>query len=160
MDSKAGPHRTRNPTRRVILTAALAALPKGRADADDGTLELRWRLNALRRRHRFAPVRENEMLSLSATLHAQELATRGVLDHASGDGRSFADRAREAGYLGRPVAENIAWNQQTTREVFEAWRASPGHLANMLIRDVDAFGFASHDASSGVWWVLVLGLGQ
>src|SRR5262249_27554314 len=66
------------------------------------------------------------------------------------DGSTPADRAEKAGYRYCIIAENIAYaydsegftTAELADELFDGWKASPGHRRNMLDPDVMEFGIA------------------
>lgn len=93
-------------------------------------------------------------LAVAAQLHAEDMVDNDYFDHTSLDGRSFSDRAQDAGYEGFPRGENIAAGQQTPQQVMEAWMGSTGHRQNIL-SDADEIGvgFANNH------WVQVFGQG-
>lgn len=99
-----------------------------------------------------APMAWSPALFSAAQDHAQDMVDQGYFDHASLDGRSFSDRAKDAGYEGFPRGENIAAGQQTPDEVMGSWMNSSGHRANIL-SDADEIGVGLVD----VHWVQVFG---
>ena len=50
----------------------------------------------------------------------------------------FPQRVRAAGFA--MCVENVGWNYPTPQAQLEAWRASPGHAANMASANVEAMG--------------------
>jgi uncharacterized protein YkwD len=69
--------------------------------------------------------------------YSLRMGQEGFFDHVSPEGGTFSQRMCDAGYNpacgpSTLVGENIAAGQQSAREVFDAWRMSPGHNANML----------------------------
>jgi uncharacterized protein YkwD len=95
----------------------------------------------------------NIELALAAQRHAEDMVANGYFDHTSLDGRSFADRARDAGYDGSPRGENIAAGQPTPEDVMDAWMGSDGHRANILAAESDEIGVGLHE----LHWVQVFG---
>lgn len=55
-------------------------------------------------------------------------------------GREPGDRVRDFNHPGRFTGENIAAGHLSAHEVFEGWRNSPGHNANMLRPEYRAIG--------------------
>ncbi len=98
------------------------------------------------------PMAWSPALFTAAQDHAQDMVDQGYFDHASLDGRSFSDRAQDAGYEGFPRGENIAAGQQTPDQVMDSWMNSSGHRANIL-SDADEIGVGLVDAH----WVQVFG---
>lgn len=90
-------------------------------------------------------LRMNAQLRAAARDHSIDMVQRNYVDHVSPEGRTFSQRARDAGYRGQPVAENIAWGQGSPSAVMSSWMSSPGHCRNIMrgdARDVGV-GFAS-----------------
>jgi uncharacterized protein YkwD len=94
--------------------------------------------------------------------HTAQMQTTGVITH---DGPPPcaqpqvcpALRLTTAGIVWSAVRENVARGQRTAQEVIDAWKASPGHNANMLSLDVTMVGIAFREAPSPVngfpyWW--------
>lgn len=115
-------------------------------------------LNQFRSEQGLAPVQQSAILTRAAMRHAQDMVARDYFSHRSPngpDGDDLQERARAAGCGGLALAENIAQGQPTAQSVFESWRGSPGHRANMLGPRYRAYGLAR----AGDKWVLVLASG-
>lgn len=74
----------------------------------------------------------NASLQNAARLHSQDMAANGYFSHTSLDGRTFSQRIRAAGFMGSPLAENIAGGHPTPEIVVSGWMSSPGHCANIM----------------------------
>ncbi|HJL17095.1 MAG TPA: CAP domain-containing protein [Sandaracinaceae bacterium LLY-WYZ-13_1] len=134
-------------------------MPPGGAACDDPTLEV-CRVFELVNEERadagLAPYAWNPELALAAQRHAEDMVDQGYFDHQSLDGRSFGDRAFEAGYDGSPRGENIAAGQRSAEQVMDSWMSSGGHRANILSEGSNEIGVgfeANH-------WVQVFGTGD
>lgn len=129
--------------RSSLLAAGLSAALAAPASADD--------INTFRRQHGRAPLSMSGTLAALAQSHAHGMAARGRLDHAN-------FRAR-LGAIGGTHAENVAWgNCESESCAIRQWSRSGRHRANMLRKDVSAYGIASADGGSGRrYWVLELG---
>lgn len=79
-----------------------------------------------------SPYEWNTELAIAAQLHADDMDEQGYFDHVSLDGRSFSDRAGEAGYDAFATGENIASGQRSPEQVMQSWMASSGHRGNIL----------------------------
>lgn len=92
------------------------------------------------------PVAYDDELGSSAQGHAADMNAQDYFEHDSLDGRTFADRIRDAGYTGSPAGENIAMGFQNAADVVQGWLDSPGHCVNVMDADFDemGLGFASH----------------
>lgn len=85
------------------------------------------------------PVRNDGQLHAAAVGHSADMAAHNYFDHDSQDGRSFADRIREAGY-DAPLSENIAKGFRTPQQVMDGWMRSKEHKANILNCNAKAIG--------------------
>jgi len=99
------------------------------------------------------PLAWNAELALAAHLHAEDMVMQGYFDHASLDGRSFADRSIEAGYDASPRGENIAAGQRSPEQVMNSWMGSPGHRNNILATGSNEIGVGLFERH----WVQVFG---
>jgi uncharacterized protein YkwD len=108
-------------------------------------------LNSFRHQHGRDALSMSSALTGLAYEQAQSMAARLHLDHAN-------FRARIAGLGGKVHAENVAYGCATEDCAIRMWSRSGGHRANMLRRDVSAYGIASVKAANGrVYWALELG---
>ena len=127
----------------TVLPAAALTTPDAGSDAERSSLTtmttaeferaLLARTNA-RRENRGCrrALKPNSALILAARLHNTRMADQRILSHRLGGEAALGTRVREAGYTSwRIVAENLAAGHPGPREVFRAWRQSPGHRANL-----------------------------
>ncbi len=93
-------------------------------------------------------------LTRAAQDHAWYMARTGHFSHESNGGP--VARAVKYGFGGFS-GENIAMGQPTVRSVFQSWRTSSGHWANMISNTTLAgFGYAvAPDGST--YWVAMYG---
>ena len=85
-------------------------------------------------------LKASKSLNIAAFTHSKDMATRRYFSHtttsplpAGQSGSSFTNRMSDAGYtFSTSKAENLAAGQSTAQAVFNAWKASSGHNANML----------------------------
>jgi hypothetical protein len=98
----------------------------------------------------------NKKLRRSAQYFAAYLARTDKFAHDA-DGNRPAARVALFGYKACITAENIAYQAKTggfqpaelAKAIFESWKTSPPHLANMLDPDVSETGLAiGHDPKS------------
>ncbi|WP_372895585.1 CAP domain-containing protein [Stieleria sp.] len=95
--------------------------------------------NDYREKHDLSPVRSNDDLVATASKFATFMAESGKYGHHA-DGRTPAERAKDAGYQYCVVRENIAYRTNTGEvtaesltEVFvQGWIDSPPHRENIL----------------------------
>ena len=89
-----------------------------------------------------------------ASLHARDMATHSLLTHSSSAGLSFSQRAHDSSYRFATMRENVAVEggplpTNLGFNVFDLWKHSPPHDANMRATDVSQIGVAvSSDAGS------------
>ena len=129
---------------------------------EQGFLQL---LNEYRVANGLAPVMAERALNDGAYQYSQQMGETNWFDHVGPDGSSFDERMCAAGYdpgCGPRtwVAENIAAGQRSAAEVFEAWRTSPGHNANMLADEAVVVGIGRAEVSGseyGVYWTNTFG---
>jgi len=89
-------------------------------------------------------LRHDADLMAAADAHSLDMFTVGFMDHTSSDGTDFATRVWSY-YPGGAIAENIAWNGGSVREVvLEGWMCSSGHRANIMSSTYDDFGGSRH----------------
>jgi len=68
--------------------------------------------------------------------HSRDMQKRQDMDH---DG--FKERFRRA-VDARSCVENVGWNHETPRSLFDGWKDSPGHRENMLNRKISRAGIS------------------
>jgi len=102
------------------------------------------------------PLEMDEVIRVAARLHSQDMGAQDYFEHDSLDGRTFADRMRDAGFGGpSPWGENIAAGQRTAEDVVRGWMNSPGHCRNIMNAsyNVIGIGYAEDDSSTfGTFW--------
>ncbi len=146
----------------AILLACLAGAPALACTVPEGAAEMRSDVidlsNAARSENDLAPLAQSEALARAAQDHACWMAETGEFSHSGEDGSTIADRARDAGFDYRFVAENIAFGQRTPEQVVSGWMESEGHRENLLsprARKI-GIGLAANDEGR-VYWVMSLG---
>ena len=88
--------------------------------------------NAERRKRGLPALAPNRNLMKSAQSHADFMARSDCFAHRCPKEPALDQRARNAGYGYRAVAENIAAGAPTPEAVVAGWMESPGHRANIL----------------------------
>jgi uncharacterized protein YkwD len=92
--------------------------------------------NAERKRFGLPSLEVDESLIKSARKHAIWMTTQQTLTHTN-----------------QPVAENIAYGQDSAAEAVRSWMNSPGHRANILNRAHRRIGVAAFVARNGrIYW--------
>ena len=144
-----------------LIAAALAVLFAFWASGERGALadetsydpeELRFfeLLDGYRQENGLPPLVLSDALAIASERHSEDMGKYGFFAHDTAESSYFPagsgpwDRMKLSGYdyPNSYRAENIAAGHETAEEVFEAWRASPGHNANMLDGDQRVIGIA------------------
>jgi len=92
--------------------------------------------------HGLKPLKLDPTLMRLAAEHAQRMASIDRMSHSLPGEGSFSHRIAAGGFNASVAAENVAAGQKSLAAVFEAWRKSPGHNANMLLPNVSLMGIA------------------
>jgi hypothetical protein len=88
-------------------------------------------------------------LDAAAQDHSDDMLAKGFFDHNSQDGRTPGDRIKDEGFYGS-WGENIYAHTGTpnAQRVFNGWKNSPGHYANMINA---TFNVAGIGIAEGLW---------
>jgi uncharacterized protein YkwD len=148
----------------AIALAALAPLPRAsvaQAAGDctvDASLDSEERafatlINNYRAQNGLAPLAVSYLLTKPSQWKSGDMAANDYFAHDDLS-RTWVDRIRDCGYgYNTWLGENIAAGYQSAQAVFDAWRNSPGHNANMLGTNYTAIGIGrAYDASSPYGW--------
>lgn len=142
-----------------LLTAAiilvLVVTPPAHA-YDSEELEFLTLINNYRQANGVPPLTMSNSLSNASEWFSNDMAAYNYFpsNHVSRDGRTFSQRIHDAGYTYNTwLGENIAAGYVTAAQVFEGWRNSPGHNANMLSANYRAIGIGrAYNAGSYYGW--------
>lgn len=147
-----------------LALALLAASPAPAGDVGARVLEL---VNAARAEPRRCgwkrfdaapPLVRSTILDRVAHAHAEDMAARGRMEHAGGDGSSPAERASRAGYAWMRIAENVAQGQATPEEAVASWLKSSGHCASLMDAAYVETGIGvATGGAGGPYWAQVFG---
>lgn len=74
----------------------------------------------------------NESLNKAAEMKAKDMATKGYFAHVSPEGKTPWYWIEKAGYQYQYAGENLAINFTDSKDVTNAWMASPTHKANIV----------------------------
>lgn len=121
-------------------------------DAPDAQVNPGRAFNDYRARLGLPRLSRSGRLDAAAAAHARDVARMGEVTHAGSNGSTIGQRVRAQGYDYGRVAENVAWTARGFPTVMKVWNDSPGHRANLRLRDVTEFGLAR----SGDYWVLLV----
>jgi len=114
-------------------------------------------LNAYRASDGLGPVRPDPRLMAMAQRQADAMVAANALSHDAGG--NFTARIHAAGVDSARAAENLGGGYFSVEEAFDGWRKSPGHDANLRMKEATRYGIAlSKDprTSYRAWWVLVV----
>ena len=137
-----------------IIEGSLNAPP---ATVDPATAAAK--ISAYRRSKGLSPVTVSATLNGIAATHARAMASAGKMAHVLPGEGSFPSRLNGGGYDAAVAAENVAAGQQNLDHVFDGWRRSSGHNANLLKPGVTEIGIAVANTPKGKYrdyWALVL----
>jgi uncharacterized protein YkwD len=152
------------------LGPAVDASPAAPADFAARVLELVNAARAEPRRcgwKRFAaapPLTRSAMLEAVAREHAEDMAWRGRMEHAGGDGSTPAGRATRIGYRWLRIAENVAAGQATPEAAVASWLEIAGHCANLMDPAYTETGVGVATAAAGQdgpgwpYWAQIFGM--
>ncbi len=111
-------------------------------------------INAYRQQNGLGTLTISTNLNRAAAWMVNDLAANSYFSHTDSLGRSPYQRAIDCGYpsgAGENLAAGTAWN--TAQAAFDAWKASPGHNANMLLSYYQVIGIARvYNAGSTYGW--------
>jgi len=98
-------------------------------------------------------------LTSAAQRHSDDMAKTGRLDHTGSDGSQFWERMTDAGYSLTTGAENILLRSNANAQaVYNQWRNSPPHQANMMSPEYVEVGVAYAQSADGTFFfTMVLG---
>lgn len=113
-------------------------------------------INAYRSSQGRATLNQSCTLIQVARAHSQDMRDRDFFDHVNPDGLDPADRVTNAGYNWNALGENIGCGQSTPQVMFDRWKSSPPHDANMLGTNFTEIGVGYvAGGSCGHYWTAV-----
>lgn len=115
----------------ALMGAVLLFGPAGAPDNEEAAfIQI---LNNYRAANALPPLLLEPTLEFAAEQHSTNMGQQNYFSHTSLDGRSPFERMCDAGYCYNTwKGENIAAGYETAAQVFEGWKASPGHNSIML----------------------------
>ena len=136
----------------MVRAGMLLNTPEGRA-----FMTVFREANAFRAANGLPALRAETTLIRAAARHSQDMATRNYMAHTSPDGTTADSRMRAAGATFNSWGENIGYqsapNETAATRMMEAWKASPGHRANLLNPKFTRTGiYAYRRASDGTMY--------
>jgi hypothetical protein len=82
------------------------------------------------------------LLNQAAQMKADDMATKGYFAHVSPDGKTPWYWLAQVGYQYQYAGENLAVNFADSKDVTEAWMASPAHKENIVKENYTEIGTA------------------
>ncbi|MFD2172921.1 CAP domain-containing protein [Rhodobacter lacus] len=127
-------------------------------DAQEIPVRVLEAVNALRGARGTAPVVLSPALNAAAERHSRDMAAQNRPWHWGSDGSSPVDRARQAGFTGKFLGENISETYETETETLSAWMALADTRDVILNPSATQMGFGWFQEPSGkIWWTMVSG---
>lgn len=118
-------------------------------------------INDYRAANNLAPLVASHDLGAAAEHHSDDMADQNYFSHTGKNGSSPKDRIVDHGYTFDTFwGENISAGRETAQNAFDAWKASPGHNANMLSPNFVAIGIdraQNADSEFEFYWTNVFG---
>ena len=153
----------------LILTVMLALPAAGGAASSYSQEELAFLtlINQYRQTNGLSPLLLSDMLSDASAKHDLDMGKYKFFDHTTKASDYYAvgatpwDRMAASGYTYNTyLGENIAAGYGTAAAVFQAWKSSSGHNANMLNASYKVIGIALRVVSGspyGSYWTTDFG---
>jgi hypothetical protein len=156
---------------RAIGITMLVLLLAGNASAlyDSEAQSFLSLINNYRAQNNLGPLSMDALLQDSANWMSNDMLTSCIAgsytcSHTDSTGRTFDQRLRDFGYPAGTTAsagENLAWGYNggatTAQQVFNLWKNSPGHNANMLGSSYVAIGISRSCTGGNCAWVTDFG---
>jgi uncharacterized protein YkwD len=118
-------------------------------------------INTYRKSKGLATLQISRTLGAAAEHHSVDMATKNYFSHTLAGGTSWATNIVNHGYTASgTMAENIAAGNSTAQAVFDQWKNSSGHNANMLNASYRAIGIGRASSSTsryGWYWTTTFG---
>ncbi len=117
-------------------------------------------INNYRAQNNLPPLVASYMLTKASAWKSNDLGTNNYFAHADLR-RTWVRRIRDCGYgFNTYLGENIAAGYTTAQQVFDGWKSSPGHNANMLGANYASIGigrFYVAGSTYGWYWTTDFG---
>ena len=117
-------------------------------------------INNYRAQNSLGPLKASYMLTKASAWKSKDLATNNYFAHDDLS-RTWSQRIVDCGYgFNTWLGENIAAGYTTAQQVFDGWKASPGHNANMLGTNYTTIGIGRYfvqGSTYGWYWTTDFG---
>ncbi len=152
----------------VAFAVADRAAPRAFAAGDctvDATMDSEEQaflvlINNYRAQNNLPPLVASYMLTKASAWKSKDLGTNNYFAHDDLS-RTWVQRIRDCGYgFNTSLGENIAAGYTTAQQVFDGWKSSPGHNANMLGANYTSIGigrFYVAGSTYGWYWTTDFG---
>lgn len=117
---------------KIITVGFFIPIPGNIFFADITKTDLLNLANQQRSQLGIAPLAENNILDQAAKLKAQDMVNKGYFSHVSPSGITPWFWFRQVGYNYKYAGENLAVGFFDSKDLFEAWIASPSHKENIV----------------------------
>lgn len=124
----------------LIPTLTLASINITGQVANILPADLSMLTNGERQARNLRTLTVNPILNQAAEMKAKDMATKGYFAHVSPDGKTPWYWLKQAGYKYEYAGENLAVDPIDSRDVINAWMASPTHRENIVKRDYTEMG--------------------
>jgi len=123
----------------AVCTAFAAQTALAQQKADAAARQLFEALNRERASQGLAQLKWDDALAKAAHQHAETMAGQNTLSHQLPGEVSLPARVGRAGVQFISLSENVAQGP-TAANIYEQWKNSPNHRANILDTDMDTVG--------------------
>ena len=117
-------------------------------------------INNYRAQNSLGPLTASYMLTRASAWKSKDLATNNYFAHDD-LARTWSQRIRDCSYgFNTYLGENIAAGYTTAQAVFDGWKSSPGHNANMLGANYTTIGIGRYfvqGSTYGWYWTTDFG---
>ncbi|KAI8865927.1 SCP-domain-containing protein [Ramicandelaber brevisporus] len=135
----------------TLIADTKAAKLSKRAGYGWNSMSMVCAVNNLRAQYGLRPLAYDPRLDGVAQVHSNEMSNARTMTHQGYSATTASPSSRMQSFYGvayNAFAENIAYGYGDWQTTFAVWRASPGHLANMLGGAFNAMGSAVAGPSS------------
>ena len=129
----------KRPGREEAAQLADAAFPRL---IDAKVLRMLRLINRVRERRGHTTMKLEPRLMVVAKRHNLDIARHALMQHTGTDCSQLGDRAWDAGYTWRKIAENLAGGRATAEATMQQWTGSARHLMQMTLTGMTEAGIA------------------
>lgn len=109
-------------------------------------------VNEERKKVGLHPLVLSNSLNIAATIRSQEMAKHNLLSHTRPNGTECFSVFEEVGIPATSMGENIAYGYQTSAGVFQAWKNSLTHYANIIKSNYQYIGIGIANKDGTYYW--------